>query len=116
MIYFFTAMADADGTGDIILDDDDELITQTQTQSSNSLKMSRLEYFWIIVFQWDLELPTPFQMYTKRDGGFPTTWLEGALNENMRKMKLRLKSLPGEKYSLYCKIEKGKNTTKKVIY
>ena len=110
-------MADGEGTGDlVIMEEDDDIITQTQTQVStkgnSTLKMSRLEYFWVIIFQWDLDVVNPFQMYVKqvlKDAGFPNSWLEGGLNDNCRKMKLKLKlkSQEAEKYSLYCKLEKG---------
>ena len=59
----------------------DEFITQTQTQSVLGVRTSRLEYWWLILFEWNVEVDEPFQIFVKSaiKSGVPETWFQGAL-------------------------------------
>ena len=45
-------------------EDDGDFITQTQTQHKDSI-MSRFEYWWLVLFEWDVNQERPFQIYLK---------------------------------------------------
>ena len=95
-------------------EEDDEIVSQTQTQMPASADIStptsRLEYWWLILFEHDVNLEKPFQIivkHTLNGGGIPQSWYQGALNNNCRRLILKLKMLPGQKYSVFAKVEKG---------
>ena len=73
-------------------------------------RKSRLDYFWFILFSWDVNDPTPFKIYLKDTFGpkcVLSKWLVGSLNDYCRKFKLSLTELDGDKWSAFAKIEKG---------
>ena len=92
---------------------DEDFICETQTQMSvNNVPTptSRLEYWWFILFQWEINLEQPFQIIVKhvfKDRGIPASWYNGCLSDNCRRLKLCLPDLPGERYSVFAKVEKG---------
>ena len=91
-----------------------EFITDTQTQcpmTGVNTPTSRLTYWWVIMFEWDVNKEKPFQIFLKEEVsgvGVPKSWFEGCLNDNCRKLKLRLSGFSGDKYSFFCKVETGK--------
>ena len=62
------------------------------------------------MFEWDLNNQEPFQMFVKDTfdkDSVPCKWLSGSLNDYCRMLKLKIKDLDGDKYSVFVKVEKG---------
>ena len=79
--------------------------SKTQPQPSD------VEYFWVIVFHWDIENPNPFSLQHRNAFGesdIPKTWFIFKLRDDLRMKKKYYKVLNGH-YSVFCKVEKGKN-------
>ena len=86
----------------------DDFVPPTQTEQL--VMMSKIDYWWFIVFEWSMETKVPFQIYVKHvfpEQHVPATWVKGSLTDYIRKLKIKIKVLPGEKYSVFAKIEKG---------
>lgn len=84
--------------------------SQINSQVSSSQKASVVKYFFVITFNWDLMVGTPFEsnvceLFKNED--FPEEWITGPLSQCNRKEKRRVISLDGGVYSLFCKVEKG---------
>ena len=97
---------------DLGMEEDDEFISQTQTQGAEiGTRQSRLEYWWLITFQWDINVEEPFKMYVRSifKNRIPISWYQGGLNLNCRQIPLNLPGLPGKSYSIFAKVEKGIN-------
>ena len=82
---------------------------------------SRVEYFWLVYFSWDVNEPKPFNiaaLHTLKDE-IPDNWIGSALPDNIRMQKRLVPCLGGGFFSIYCKIAKGSkhlNLRFKVIY
>lgn len=75
---------------------------------SAAIKLSVVEYFFIITFNWDLMIASPFEISVCESiKDFPQEWLKGPLNKKSRKQKIMISVLGGGSYSLFCKVEKG---------
>ena len=99
--------------------EDEDVVMATQTQSFTddpSTQSSRLEYWWLILFQWNINVENPFQIFVKhslKNSGIPISWIEGSLSKSVRRKQIKISVLGGSKYSLFCKVEKGKNFGRK---
>lgn len=67
------------------------------------------EYLWVILFQWDVNVEKPFDIYPI--GLFPISeikeaWISGDLEELSRLKKLQFRALKGKTFSLFGKVEK----------
>ena len=81
-----------------------------QSQSSN-VTYSDVNYFWVVVFDWSLNQPNPFQVVVKEVIGedeIPLSWYKKKLTPTRRHQKRTLKAFKNKKVSIFCKIEKGK--------
>lgn len=81
---------------------------QKREEKAVSAKKSVVEYFFLVIFDWNLMAGSPFQMHvweTMKD--FPEGWIKGPLSRVNRKAKIQVSGLGGENYSLFCKVEKG---------
>lgn len=71
-------------------------------------RKSVVEYFFIVSFNWDLMVGSPFEinvLEVLKD--IPENWIYGPLSKDDRKSKIPLKALGSGDYSVFCKIEKG---------
>lgn len=94
-------------------DSEEEFFASTQLPQSKSpvvsgsQKLSVVEYFFLVTFNWDLMIGSPFQinvLEVLRE--FPEDWITGPLTRNNRLVKKKLKALGGQ-FSLFCKVQKG---------
>lgn len=76
--------------------------------SDISSKLSVVEYFFLVTFNWDLMVGNPFQINVREVlTEFPDEWIKGALVKSNRVEKIKINSFGGGQYSLFCKVEKG---------
>lgn len=75
----------------------------------SAVKMSVVDYFFLVVFDWNLMVGNPFQMYVWESiKDFPEEWIKGTLTMINRQKKIAIASFGGGNYSLFCKVEKGR--------
>lgn len=80
-------------------------ISKSQPQKSD------VEYHWVVLFHWSLENNQPFSVHLKSlfsDKEISDTWFSFKLRDDLRRKKIYMRMLNG-KYSVFCKVEKGKN-------
>ena len=73
-------------------------------------KSSDVVYNWAVIFSWDLDAEKPFEIYQRNaftPNEIPDQWYTKCLSPTCRHQKLQLAGLRGDKFSLFCKIEKG---------
>ena len=71
---------------------------------------SVVEYFFLILFNWDVDDRNPFSCFVWSlfdDNDITHGWITGPLYDSYRMMEISPSCLNG-KYSLFCKVEKGK--------
>lgn len=101
-------MSDSESEADFFLE-------QTQVPNEVSFpiggyKLSVVEYFFLVIFNWDLMVGAPFEMLVREAftvNDFPEEWIDGHLSEVNRKEKRQLSMFGEGKYSLFCKVQKG---------
>ena len=88
--------------------------------SSSSQKKHEYLYEFIVLFNWDVDLRSPFSCHELKnftDSDIKPEWVSKSLGVNSRTAKLRNLSLfPGQVMSLFAKIELGKNFKYKIHY
>lgn len=70
-------------------------------------------YKWIILFHWDEEEEKPFQICLRSqfsESQIRKKWVDGQLGDASR-----VKKLPGQNYSLFCKVQEGKSLEKYIF-
>ena len=86
----------------------DERKSKDVSLGSDSFKVSLVEYFFLVTFNWDLLAGHPFQMSVLEVlTDFPEEWIKGPLKNPFRLQKRRVMALGGGQYSLFCKVQKG---------
>ena len=96
-------------------DSDEDFFQATQlpprTNVSVSCKVSVVEYFFLVTFDWNLLIGNPFEIYVlEAIKEFPEDWIKGPLTKENRLQKQAISACGGGKYSLFCKVEKGSFT------
>lgn len=72
------------------------------------VKKSVVEYFFLVVFNWNLMVGNPFELHVwEVIPDFPEEWILGPLTYDNRLQKLPINAFGGSQYSLFCKVEKG---------
>ena len=69
---------------------------------------SEVEYNWIVVFSWDVDNESPFEIYQKNafsSNEIPEQWYTKKLTPTCRHQKLKLSGLRGDLFSVFCKIQ-----------
>ena len=79
--------------------------------SKSQPQQSEVEYLWNISFHWDIGNAHPFSLqpisnFTEKE--VPSTWYSFRLRDDLRRERRYIRMLNGE-YSIFCKVEKGKN-------
>lgn len=78
------------------------------SDSTVGAKVSVVEYFFLVTFDWNLMEGNPFQMSVLEViKDFPEEWIRGPLTKNCRLEKVAISVFGGGNYSLFCKVEKG---------
>ena len=73
-------------------------------------KVSVVEYFFLVTFNWDLMVGSPFEMNVYEGiKDFPEHWIKGPLSASNRQVKFPVLALGGGVFSLFCKVQKGIN-------
>ena len=87
---------------------DNDLFSASQ---SSLLSQPDIEYLWYVVFQWNVNLMRPFQIYAVQEltGNVPDEWATKTLSDKRRKKKMQLPALSTDDYSIFAKIQKGKS-------
>ena len=102
-------MASSSSQRDFFLDSPN---SNASIQLSSSLPSNlTYEYLWVILFQWDLNVEHPFDLYqigTFSPLELKPEWINGDLEELSRMKKLTFTGLKGKSYSLFAKVEKCK--------
>lgn len=86
--------------------------SSSSIQVSSSLPANlTYEYVWVILFEWNLDVEHPFELY--QIGSFSTSelkpeWITGDLEDLSRLKKLTFSNLKGKTFSLFGKVEKCK--------
>ena len=72
---------------------------------------SKVDYFWFIAFEWNLQEEKPFQIFARQyfgDDDIPNNWFHGSLSEENCLVKLKLHAVASNSvYSVFAKIQKG---------
>lgn len=85
-----------------------QLPTKVRGAVSVPLKVSVVEYFFLVTFNWDLMVGEPFQLNVLEViSDFPEAWIKGPLSKINRQQKVSIKAFGGGQYSLFCKVQKG---------
>lgn len=96
----------ADSDEDFFLDT--QLPPKLVSDSSDVSKVSVVEYFFAVTFNWNLFVGHPFQMNVlEKITDFPDHWIKGPLRNAHRLEKLPVRAFGGGQFSLFCKVEKG---------
>ena len=81
---------------------------KSQVSATEGGKMSVVEYFFLVTFNWDLMVGSPFEMYVcEKIKEFPEEWIKNRLTDYKRQIRIRVSALGGGEFSLFCKVEKG---------
>lgn len=96
-------------------DSETEFFTQNQIPSKASVsdisradKVSVVEYFFLVTFNWDLMVGNPFEINVAEVvNDFPESWIKGPLTRMNRQRKITVIAFGGGQYSLFCKVQKG---------
>lgn len=83
--------------------------TPPQTQLTSG---SQRKYLWIILFTFDVDVEAPFICLSLdhfQGTDFPWYLISGHLGQSDRMKPRLLSRLPGPKYTVFAKIESGKN-------
>lgn len=80
-------------------------------ENPNSLPI-HFNYGFIILFNWSVEIMKPFKVFPRRSFGKDEIcdyWIDNKLEDQWRIKKLKaLSPLPGQKMSLFAKVEDSK--------
>lgn len=98
-------------------DSEEDFFVQTQLppkviekEEVSEYQRSLVEYFFLVTFNWDLMVPSPFQMTVCESiDVFPDHWIKGHLSEKYRQEKVKIEALGEGYFSLFCKVQKGIN-------
>ena len=75
--------------------------------------LSSRRYEWIILFVWNVNEEHPFSIiplqHLKSENDFPIELVTGPLSDKARRNKYKIRTIGAKNYSLFCKIEMGKN-------
>ena len=78
--------------------------------STQARKYSMREYYWVIVFKYDVHTERPFfivNLNGLKCVAFPNYLIMGPLTEKGRLQQFKLYEKKGMLHSIFCKIEKG---------
>ena len=75
-------------------------------------------YHFVVLFEWDLDNPTPFFMEVrdKLKDTIPESWYRKKWPENIRHHKVEFELYPGRVFSVFAKVEKGNYHTFLIIH
>ena len=75
--------------------------------------VSKVQYAWVVIFTWNVDLEYPFSIVRLthfKNSNFPWTGITEEMTEEFRLCVRKFSNLPGQEYSVFCKIEHGMNS------
>lgn len=95
-----------EGGGGVDVEDSAPPLTQSSGQS-------RVKYAWIFLFEDNINEEEPFTIvpltFFRDCHDFPWTFIEGEMSSECRSKVLTFSKMPGKKFRIFGKIEKGEN-------
>lgn len=93
--------------------EDSEKVTRNEVSATNPEQIvSLFDYRWCIMFNWNEQIQHPFECYILNmfeTNEIKAPWLSGTLGLKSRMKKLKnLSNFPGQTFSLFGKVPKGK--------
>ena len=88
----------------------DSVPDSAQNSGQKNTGESVIEYFFVVVFEINVDLRNPFQCYVLeifQEDDIPSSWITGPLEAKFRVIEREFNCLRGRKFNVFCKIEKG---------
>lgn len=96
-----------DSDTDSVIDDSPRRSSPPATQNCG---ISKVQYAWVIVFTMNVDRDAPFNIIRLthfKNSDFPWNGITEEMNEEFRTCQRTFSNMPGNKYCIFAKVEKG---------